>query len=88
MKKYPDISLLLKKKANRRQRLARLSFEEKIDIVNKWRELSRHIRRLRLGSFGTQSENNQDGADNGKESKERNQNEVCQRGSSTFTTSM
>jgi len=57
MRKYPDISPLLKKKANRRQRLARLSFEEKIDIVNKWRELSRHIGRLRLRSLGTPSDN-------------------------------
>ena len=51
MRTYPDISSLLKKKANRRQRLARLSFEEKIDIVNKWRELSRQTRRLRLRSL-------------------------------------
>jgi hypothetical protein len=49
MKKYPDISQLLEKKAKRRRRLARLPFEEKIEIVNKWRELSRQIRELRLG---------------------------------------
>lgn len=47
MKKYPDISPLLEKKMQRRLRLARLSFEEKIEIVNKWRELTRQIRRAR-----------------------------------------
>jgi hypothetical protein len=45
--KYPDIAPLLEKKALRRRRLARLPFEEKIEIVNKWRELSRQIRKLR-----------------------------------------
>ncbi|MDQ5844484.1 MAG: hypothetical protein M3539_04240 [Acidobacteriota bacterium] len=50
MKKYPDISQLLEKKARRRRRLARLPIEEKIEIVNKWRELSRQIRKLRLGN--------------------------------------
>ena len=43
MKTYPDITRLLKAKMERRRELARLSFEEKIEIVNKWRELSRQI---------------------------------------------
>lgn len=47
MKSYPDISPLLEKKMQRRLRLARLSFEEKIEMVNKWREITRQIRRLR-----------------------------------------
>lgn len=50
MKKYPDISPLLEQKARRRRRLALLAFEEKIEIVNKWRELSRRIRKLREGN--------------------------------------
>lgn len=44
MKTYPDISMLLKHKAERRRLLARLSFEEKIAIVNKWRKLGRDIK--------------------------------------------
>lgn len=48
MMKYPDISKLLQKKASRRRRLAALSFEEKIKIVNKWRELSKQIRKVDL----------------------------------------
>lgn len=47
MKKYPDISPLLEEKARRRRRLALLAFEEKIEIVNKWRELSRQIQNWR-----------------------------------------
>lgn len=47
MKTYPDITRLLKAKMERRRELARLSFEEKIEIVNKWRELSRQVRRIR-----------------------------------------
>ena len=47
MKTYPDITRLLKAKMERRRDLARLSFEEKIEIVNKWRELSRQIRSSR-----------------------------------------
>ena len=45
MKKYPDVTELLRQKAQRRKRLARLSFEEKIAIVNKWRKLTRNIRK-------------------------------------------
>lgn len=47
IKKYPDISPLLEEKARRRRRLALLAFEEKIEIVNKWRELSRQIQNWR-----------------------------------------
>ncbi|MEK6281825.1 MAG: hypothetical protein AABN95_15840 [Acidobacteriota bacterium] len=43
-KKYPDVSELLKQKDQRRKRLALLSFEEKIAVVNKWRKLTRTIR--------------------------------------------
>jgi hypothetical protein len=45
MKNYPDVTELLRQKAERRKRLARLSFEEKIAIVNKWRKLTRNIRK-------------------------------------------
>ncbi len=45
MKKYPNVSSLWKQKEERRKRQARLSFEEKIAIVNKWRKLTRSIRR-------------------------------------------
>jgi len=43
MKKYPDVTQVLKQKAARRRQLAELSFEEKIAIVNKWRRLSKQI---------------------------------------------
>jgi hypothetical protein len=45
MKKYPDVTELFKQKAQRRKRLARLSFEEKLAIVNKWRRLTESIRK-------------------------------------------
>ncbi len=45
MKKYPDVTELFRQKAQRRKRLARLSFEEKIAIVNKWRRLTQSIRK-------------------------------------------
>ena len=45
MKNYPSVTELLKAKAQRRKRLARLSFEEKIAIVNKWRKLTLSIRK-------------------------------------------
>ena len=44
MKEYPDVTELFRRKAQRRKRLARLSFEEKIAIVNKWRKLTQRIR--------------------------------------------
>jgi hypothetical protein len=46
MKIYPDISKLLQHKAARRRRLAQLSFEEKIAIVNRWRRLSLTVKGL------------------------------------------
>jgi hypothetical protein len=45
MKKYPNVTELFRQKAQRRKRLARLSFEEKIAVVNKWRKLTRSIRK-------------------------------------------
>lgn len=45
MKNYPSVTEVLRQKAERRKRLARLSFEEKIAIVNKWRKLTRNIRK-------------------------------------------
>ena len=42
-----DISDLLKKKAERRRRLARLPFEEKVEIVRRLQELSREIKKSR-----------------------------------------
>jgi len=45
MKTYPDVTELLRQKAQRRKRLARLTFEEKIVIVNKWRKLARSIQK-------------------------------------------
>ena len=47
-RKYPDVSEVLRQKAQRRRRLARLSFEEKIAVVNKWRKLTRSIRKSEL----------------------------------------
>jgi hypothetical protein len=39
-----DISEILKKKEARRRRLARLPFEEKVEIVRRLQELSREIK--------------------------------------------
>jgi hypothetical protein len=47
MKAYPDISSILDAKARRRVYLARLSFEEKIAVVDKWRKLTRLIQKNR-----------------------------------------
>lgn len=44
MSKNIDISELLRKKEERRRELAKLSFEEKIEIVRRLQELSRDIR--------------------------------------------
>jgi len=44
MKIYPDITPILEAKVRRRRELAKLSFEEKIAIVNKMRELTKQIR--------------------------------------------
>jgi len=50
MRKYPDIGMLLELKSARRKRLAGLSFEEKIAIVNKWRALTKIIRSTQSNS--------------------------------------
>jgi hypothetical protein len=42
-----DITDLLKEKAARRRALARLPFEEKVEIVRRLQELSREIRECR-----------------------------------------
>ena len=48
MSRSADISELLKKKAERRRRLARLPFEEKIEIVRRLQKLSREIKESRV----------------------------------------
>jgi hypothetical protein len=50
MKKYPDVSELFRQKAQRRKRLAQLSFEEKIVIANKWRKLTESIRKNQIAA--------------------------------------
>ncbi|HYY93317.1 MAG TPA: hypothetical protein VE713_02275 [Pyrinomonadaceae bacterium] len=47
MKKAVAISEIFEKKAERRRRLARLSFEEKIEIVQRLQKLSRAIKESR-----------------------------------------
>jgi hypothetical protein len=42
-----NISELLRKKAERRRRLARLPFEEKVEIVRRLQKLSREIKESR-----------------------------------------
>ena len=42
-----DISEILEKKAARRRRLARLPYEEKVEIVRRLQELSREIKESR-----------------------------------------
>lgn len=41
---YPNISQLLQKKTARRRRLAKLSFEEKIEIVRRLQKLTSSIK--------------------------------------------
>jgi hypothetical protein len=48
MKKYPDISEILKKKAEYRRKLAALSFEKKIEIVFKLQERAKFIKKGRV----------------------------------------
>jgi len=48
MKKYPDVSELFALKEERRQRLARLSVEEKLEIVDRLRRASQEIPKLTL----------------------------------------
>lgn len=45
-----DISDLLKKKEERRRALARLPFEEKVEIVRRLQELSREVKASRDGN--------------------------------------
>ena len=44
MKKYPDISEIIKKKEKHRRALSKLSFEKKIEMVFKQRERKKFIR--------------------------------------------
>jgi hypothetical protein len=50
MKKYPNVTPVLKQKAARRKSQARLTFEEKIAIVDKWRKLTRKIQKSQSSS--------------------------------------
>jgi hypothetical protein len=47
MKKAVAISEIFERKAARRRRLARLSFEEKVEIVRRLQKLSREIKESR-----------------------------------------
>ena len=49
-----DISEILKRKDERRRRLARLPFEEKVEIVRRLQELSREIKESRDENEGLQ----------------------------------
>jgi hypothetical protein len=46
MKRYPDVSELLALKAERRQRLAKLSVQEKMQITDRLRQASQEIPKL------------------------------------------
>jgi hypothetical protein len=46
MKRYPDVSELLALKEERRQRLARLSVEEKMQITDRLRQASQELPKL------------------------------------------
>lgn len=50
MKKYPDISEVIKKKEKHRRSLAALSFEEKIELVFKLQERRQFIKSGRVVS--------------------------------------
>jgi hypothetical protein len=50
MKKYPDISEVIKKKEKHRRSLAALSFEEKIELVFKLQERRKFIKSGRVVS--------------------------------------
>ncbi len=54
MSKEVDISEVLEKKAARRRALARLPFEEKVEIVRRLQELSREIKESRGENEGLQ----------------------------------
>jgi hypothetical protein len=47
MRKKLDISEILERKAERRRSLARLPYEEKVEIVRRLQELSREIKESR-----------------------------------------
>ena len=51
-----DISEILEKKAARRRALARLPFEEKVEIVRRLQELSREIKESRDANEGPRRE--------------------------------
>ena len=51
-----DISEILEKKAARRRALARLPFEEKVEIVRRLQELSREIKASRDENAGPRRE--------------------------------
>jgi hypothetical protein len=51
-----DISEILEKKAARRRALARLPFEEKVEIVRRLQELSREIKESRDENEGLRRE--------------------------------
>jgi hypothetical protein len=51
-----DISEILEKKAARRRALARLPFEEKVEIVRRLQELSRDIKESRDENEGARRE--------------------------------
>jgi hypothetical protein len=48
MKKYPDISAIIKRKEKHRRSLAALSFEKKIEIVFKLQERQKFIKSGRV----------------------------------------
>ncbi|MDQ3818504.1 MAG: hypothetical protein M3362_12625 [Acidobacteriota bacterium] len=54
MKKYPDISEIVKKKEKHRRTLSKLSFEEKIEMVFKLRERKKFIRSGQVVNIGQQ----------------------------------
>ncbi len=54
MKKFPNVTRVLKQKAARRKRQAELTFEEKIAIVKKWRELTKEIQKSQSSTHSAQ----------------------------------
>ena len=50
MKKYSNVTPVLKEKAARRKRQAGRTFEEKIAIVDKWRKLTKKIQKTQSSS--------------------------------------
>jgi len=58
-----DISEILEQKAARRRRLAKLPFEEKVEIVRRLQELSREIRESRGENEGLRRRARESAAD-------------------------